>query len=299
MTNDPQLYRKMLTSKAYPNEQGMMVRKKTHELYTVPTFDFQNWVLERLGWRGDEAVLDLGCGPGTYLPALTQYIAPQQYVGVDLSLGMLKAVKQEASLAAVTLSAADAEALPFPDHSFDVVLANHMLYHIPNLDQALSEVHRVLRPHGLLVAATNSQFTMPEFNTLIQRAFRVLGQSPDEHEGLEQTFLRRFSLETGTVKLAHHFRAVVRYDVPSALVFSEVKPVMDYINSTRPFYEPHMPPEVAWEDFITIMSDQVRRLVDHFGELTINKLAGVIIATDQGGFATDYLRLLDQASLNP
>jgi hypothetical protein len=91
----------------------------------------------------------------------------------------------------------------------------------------------------------------------------------------------------------------VRYDVPSALMFSEVKPVIEYINSTRPFYEPYMPQEVAWEDFITIMTDQVRRLVDHFGELTINKLAGVLIATNKGGFAAEYLRLMDQASLNP
>lgn len=293
MTKDPRAYQQMLMTRAFADENDLNLRKQVHDLYSVPAHDFSQWVLERIAWRGTEMVLDLGSGPGNYIEALKQYIPESQYIGVDLSLGMLKACQRRYE---VGLSLANAENLPFPDHVFDVVLANHMLHHIPNLDQALSEIWRILRPNGLLIAATNSEQTMPEFNTLVQRAFRLLGYHVDSEESIEQRVITAFSLETGTVKLARHFNAVARFDLPSLLVFPEARPIIEYINSCRPFYEPYIPHGVVWEDFMAIMSEQLKRLVDHFGELAINKLSGVLLATDKGGFAMEYLRRLDETS---
>lgn len=293
MNSKPNTYRQMLVDRAFVNEDALLLRKQVHERYSDPEIDFPAWVLERFSWRGSEQVLDIGSGPLTYQEAVLKYVPARQYTACDLSMGMIKAGRRHAKPDTL-LAVADTVALPFPDQRFDVVLANHVLYHVPELGQALREIKRVLRPEGVIIAATNSEFSMPEFNTLTQRAMRVLGQSADAVEKLEQTALVNFSLESGLRHFARFFPAVVRYDIPGTLVFRELKPVIEYVNSTRPFYEPNLPDGIIWEDFITIMGDQIRRLLEHFGELVINKLTGVIIATENGGFAAEYRRLLHQ-----
>lgn len=281
--------RKQINATAYADEQAMLVRKHIHQNYTVPDVDFSAWVLERLKWTGQELVLDVGSGPATYLDAIQRYIRPEQYIAYDLSMGMLQA--SPSSIVKRTLGTV--EALPYADQSFDVVMAHHTLHLIDDLDRAVREIQRVLRPNGLLIAATNSEFTMPEFNTLMQRAFRLLNQHPEHEMSIEQMVLHDFSLESAPVKLGRYFTAVARYDVPTAFVFRETQPVMDYITSARAFYEPYIPDGIIWSDFIKIMGDQVRRLVDHFGELVVNKLAGVVVATNGGGFASEYYQRLN------
>jgi SAM-dependent methyltransferase len=186
----------------------------------------------------------------------------------------------------------DAEGLPFADNSFDVVLANHRLYHIPNVEGAVKDFRRVMRnPKSMLIVATNSEYTMPEFNTLMQRAIRLLRQGAAD-DMIEQSPLQAFSLESGTSIMARHFPSVVRYDIPGAIVFPDTEPVIEYFESSRPFYELRLPEGIFWEEFITIMANQVGRLIEHFGELVVSKVSGVILATEDGGFVEDYRKKL-------
>jgi ubiquinone/menaquinone biosynthesis C-methylase UbiE len=83
--------------------------------------------------------LDVGCGTGKYLPLLAAQF--DRVVAADLSAGMLSTVPDGMWEKCV----ADVEAMAFADESFTVVLANHMLYHCPDLAQAVAELRRVLR----------------------------------------------------------------------------------------------------------------------------------------------------------
>lgn len=288
MISDPATYRKILLEKAFANEQAMLLRKQLHELYSEPSINITEWVANRYHWQGNERVLDIGCGPGTYLDTMQDNISLSNYFAGDLSTGMLKAFKGKPNAAQVGIFNTEAESLPFPDESFDVVLANHMLHHVVDIDRTLSEIRRVLRrPNGVLIASTNSEFTMPEFNTLMQRAVRLLRHSARQDVN-DMMLEGNFSLERGSVLLSRHFKSVVRHDLLSDFVFRETKPVVDYIESARPFYEPMLPEGIRWDDFMMVMEDQVRRLVDHFSELVVHKHLGVLIATDEGGFAQSY-----------
>ena len=286
MSNFPGTDRHILTKKAYANEDALLIRQRTHDLYSVPKINFKEWVLDRITWRGDERVLDVGAGPGTYFDDLKPRIPRGQLVAGDLSLGM--AIKASAHPNAGLTLNLDVQTLPFPDHTFDVVLANHMLYHVPDLDQALSEIHRVLKPSGSLIASTNSQFNAPEFEQLIRRTYGLLGAIGPDIEAMKPLDYG-FRLEDGPVKLSHHFYAVARYDLPAAFIFPAVAPVIDYINSSRAIREPQLPRRVSWDDFISVLSDQVQRLINHFGELVVNKLSGAVVATDAGSFAQTYV----------
>ncbi|MBZ0317377.1 MAG: class I SAM-dependent methyltransferase [Anaerolineae bacterium] len=293
MSSKPHTNRDVLLRNAYADEQAVTLRYQTHKLYSVPQFDFPYWVLDRHQWRGDEFALDAGCGPGIYFDGILNHIPNGRLVSFDLSEGMIRKARSHERAAETELLVGDLEAIPFADHTFDVVLANHVLFHVADFDTTVQEIHRVLKPDGVLIAATNSHLSMAEFSILMRRAFSLLGHPVKEEEALFNPLQGSFSLENGAVKLARHFRAVVRHDIPSAFVFSEVQPVINYIASTRAMKEPELPGDITWDDFMTVMTDQVRRLINHFGELVVNKLSGALIATDNGGFATGYFETLD------
>ncbi|CAN5524181.1 class I SAM-dependent methyltransferase [soil metagenome] len=104
--------------------------------------------------RPFEHALEIGCGTGYFSLNLMQEGAIERLTATDLSTGMLAALSanaRELGLDSVVETAqSDAERLPFPDDSFDLVLGHAVLHHIPDLDQAFREFARVLRPGGAI-----------------------------------------------------------------------------------------------------------------------------------------------------
>jgi arsenite methyltransferase len=104
-----------------------------------------------------ETVLDIGCGGGvdTFIAAM-MVGSTGRAVGIDTVPEMLKRAEknlQEMSVANVTFQEASAEALPFPDESFDVIISNGVFNLIPDKEKALREAFRVLKPKGRLMIA--------------------------------------------------------------------------------------------------------------------------------------------------
>lgn len=290
MTTSPGTDRETLTQHAYATDDKLRVRQQTHEQYTVPRVDFMAWVLDRIAWRGDEWVLDVGAGQGGYFAATAARIPQGRLVAGDLSFGM---VRQQADCAVPGWHAnLDAQALPFPADTFDVVLANHMLYHVPDLDRALADIRRVLKPEGVLVAATNSIHNMPELATLRRRALLVLTNFANRGVLDVPDISERFSLENALPALGRHFYAVARYDLPSRLEFARPEPLLDYLDSLRDLREADLPAGITWERFMEVVRQQVLRLMGYAGRMTVKKLAGVLVATDSGDFASDYVAML-------
>jgi SAM-dependent methyltransferase len=264
--------------------ESLRLRQDVYDRYSVPHIDYHGWVLDRLQWRGDELVLDVGCGPGDYYTALMNRHPGIQYVGVDFAWEMLASNPARGCVAQ-----SDAVDLPFETGTFDVVMANHVLFLVDDREQAIRELRRVLKPDGVLLTSTNSIHTMPEFQALMRRALVLLGASG---KGQVQPPLfphHTFSLENGTRQLAQEFFAVVRYDLPTALVFPAIDPIMSFLDSTREMREPYLPDDITWDDLMMVMREQMSALLTHFGELVINKISGVLVASDRGGFIHDYV----------
>jgi ubiquinone/menaquinone biosynthesis C-methylase UbiE len=104
-----------------------------------------------------ESVLDIGCGTGTLaIVAKRQVGASGTVVGIDPSPEMIARATSKAAKAGIDVSfkAAVAEALPFPDGQFDVVLSTLMLHHLPRKvrQQSAREICRVLKPQGRVLA---------------------------------------------------------------------------------------------------------------------------------------------------
>ncbi|HXG68909.1 MAG TPA: class I SAM-dependent methyltransferase [Blastocatellia bacterium] len=98
-------------------------------------------------WRARD-VLEIGCGLGT--DAVSFARAGARYTGIDLTERSIELVRRRFALEGLTadLKTADAEALPFPDASFDLVYSHGVLHHTPDTQHAINEAHRVLKPGG-------------------------------------------------------------------------------------------------------------------------------------------------------
>jgi SAM-dependent methyltransferase len=164
----------------YRDSSRLARRANIHKYGSSPIGWF-DWVAREAGLPAEGKVLDVGCGPG-WMWAGGAFPTGLALTLVDLSEGMVaEALARVRSLdryRAVEGRLADAAALPFPDASFDAVLACHMLYHVPDTGRALDEMVRVLRPGGLLAVTTNDRNNMGEMYALGHAAFGGTASDP-------------------------------------------------------------------------------------------------------------------------
>lgn len=158
----------------------------------------------------------------------------------------------------------DAQAIPYRDGCFDAVIANHMLYHVPDRPRAIRELHRVLRPGGRLFAATNGADHLREIAALLRRFLPQV----DSGLGSEED---RFGLVSGVPQLRACFPEVraERYD--DALVVTESEPVLDFMRSTAA--RAALTPPV-----LQAMRAVIEREIAAQGAFRVAKESGVLIA---------------------
>ncbi len=114
-------------------------------------------------------VLDLACGPGNITRLLAQRVQPDgRVLGVDLARGMIAIAASERP-PGMSFAVMDIERLGLSDQAFDTVACGHGLQFAPDLDRALREAWRVLRPSGVLAASVPAAGTAESVWTLIDR----------------------------------------------------------------------------------------------------------------------------------
>lgn len=153
-------------------------------------YDFLNHFLSLgidKGWRKKaigylrsyqpKLILDVATGTGDFaIQALS--LNPDKVVGVDISEGMLtvgrKKIEQRGLQAKIELLSGDSEKLPFEDNSFDAVTVAFGVRNFENLEKGLTEIHRVLKPHGRLVVLEFSKPTRFPFKQIYRFYFKYV-----------------------------------------------------------------------------------------------------------------------------
>ncbi len=182
--------------------------------------------IESVPWEGTERVLEVGCGNGVWLRALRSGHALGSVVGLDLSAGMLEAARAEDPGQPVV--GGDVGRLPFPEASFDVVMALWMLYHVADHRGALEELHRVLRPGGRLLVATNSARQRPLDAVLVAALDEVTGSAREQW--LPQL---NFTAENGPGIVGQVFGEVAVEEVRSTFAIPTPEPALGVMASMR------------------------------------------------------------------
>jgi ubiquinone/menaquinone biosynthesis C-methylase UbiE len=269
---------KVLREEAYADDSHLDVRYRTHQLHTVDPVDFGRWTLERLTWQGDERVLDMGCARGDLIREMARQADGWGIlVGFDLSPGMVAKGMQLAKALPVHFFVGDAQSLPFPDGLFDVVMARHMLYHVPDIERAVAEAARVLRRGGYFLATTNSARTMPEYEALRQ-------QASERFSALTQPGMvtNRFSLENAASYLEPHFDRVDTHTLPGTLRFPDAQPFMDYFASSRALIMRPEHTDAEWRAVLGFVRAEVEAIIAHKGRFDVTKTSGAVVGVKGG-----------------
>jgi SAM-dependent methyltransferase len=212
----------------YRDSARFDARVRIYELYDTSPEPWPRWLFARLGLAPGESVLELGCGTGNLWRENAQRVPERaSLVLSDLSPGMLEQARTRlAGLPlALELVLADAQRLPFDDASFDVVIASHMLYHVPDRTRALGEVRRVLRRGGRFIAGTNHWTHLLELRELLPRFGVASALLPPARDPA------LFDLETAADEISAVLDVVGVEHRGSALEIRAVEPLIAYVRS--------------------------------------------------------------------
>lgn len=220
---------------AYRTPGRLQARILLHERFGDRRFDMHEWIFDLLLGASSPVtlperaqVLEVGAGTGRMWQVVAGRVpSAWQITLTDKSVGMQDALREMLGRQGLhaTVQAADVMTLPFAAASFDLVFANHMLYHVPEPAVGISELRRVLRPGGLLVAATNGAGHMAQVTRLVREVAGLSGVTVMGAEPLS------FTCESGAAQLARHFANVQLHPHDDQLLVTDHEALLAYLRS--------------------------------------------------------------------
>jgi SAM-dependent methyltransferase len=258
-------YNRYLRDVQYARPDNLNARLRLHAKYSTSPVTWFDWLHQQIDWSEVHQALDVGCGTGLFWSTLPRRLGEVRLALADISRSMidLSMIAAASRVAQVCGLEANVQSLPFPDSSFDMVIANHMLYHASDPERAVREIRRVLRPRGLLVASTVGPFHLRELVEIARVSFpasprRVLGDI--------------FGPVSGFGPLNRHFDAVEWRTYEDHLRCTDVDDVLAYVTSVPP--GSHATPEQ-----LNGLRDEIQRRMDRGrGVLVVEKESGVFLA---------------------
>lgn len=211
----------------YKNDKNLNLRTNLHS-YNINKVDWDKWCFDKIDFKEDSKVLELGCGSGKFWAKNIDDLDESIDVTLsDFSKSMLRIAKSKLKNLGreFKFKEINAESIPYEDNTFDIVLAQHMLYFVPDINQALSEIKRVLKPGGVFYVTANSSDTMKELNEIMNDF--------DPDSGLNSNgYSTRFELENGERILKKYFNNIEVEVLNGKIIVNDPKPVVEYKAST-------------------------------------------------------------------
>lgn len=217
---------KTVLEKQYKNTDNLKLRKSLHEKYSVNKIGFSKWMFDQYPFRTKMKVLELGSGRGELWNYYFENDILQGYemdiTLSDFSDGMADYLQQNYSGKGMSVKKIDIMDIPFENDTFDLIIANSMLYHVKDIDSALSEVKRVLKKDGLFYCSTLGMNGMTQY---LYHALDELSIPYNHESGIS------FTLQNGMQLLEKQFSKVERRDYEDALEIDKVEDYLAYIYS--------------------------------------------------------------------
>lgn len=214
-----------LKNDQYKNSANLEARIELHRRFSTNPYGWCRWVFDALAKLPDDAkILELGCGPGLLWQENASRIPAGWNITLsDLSPGMLDAAWRNLVITGRTFKfeEIDAQSIPFEDEAFDAVIANHMLYHVPDRSKAMTEIKRVLKPRGHLFATTIGQNHLRELADWLRQVNNTF-----------ESFGSPFTMENGLDQLRQSFSEVTVTRYTDNLHVTDVQAILAYIRSS-------------------------------------------------------------------
>jgi SAM-dependent methyltransferase len=260
----------------YPNAAKLSARIRLHEQFSTNPQSLQRWFFDYLLQLAPAQgrVLEIGCGRGDIWKHNADRIPPGwQITLTDFSAGMLSDCRcflgpEIAGRFAYEI--VDAQSIPYGANRYDIVIANHMLYHVPNRPQAIAEIRRVLKPDGFFLSMTNGEHHLRELMELGERFIPRLAAERNR-KGFNADI---FTLENGPDQLGAQFESVTVERFESDLFVTGAQPILDYIGSM----EEALPGQSILAQNGQSLRAELEQQIASAGGIRITKAAGLLIA---------------------
>lgn len=209
-----------LRDEQYGDSAKLDVRTALHQRFSTAELAFPDFEAALIEWAADARVLECGTGSGRFWDNV---VTPRSIdlTLTDLSPGMVDTAIQRSmnnDFGTVVGRECDVQSLPFEQDSFDVVVANHMLYHVPDPDLAIRELARVLTPEGVLLASTNGYGHMGAMKDAITETF-------DDHG---DKLYEVFGIDTGERRLREQFAEISWHGYDNDLLVTDLDAAVAY-----------------------------------------------------------------------
>jgi ubiquinone/menaquinone biosynthesis C-methylase UbiE len=213
-----------LCNEQYKDSSNLDARIRIHVEFSTNKYGWFRWVFDQYEIESPARILELGCGPGDlWLVNIDRILEEWEITLSDFSPGMLAKVQEKLASQshAFKFEVIDAQSIPYENDHFDVVIANHFLYHVPDRPKAIAEIRRVLKPDGSLYATTIGMNHMKELPDLVERF--------DSKKG---DFMRNseipFTLEDGAEQLSPYFSKIEMRRYIDELSVTDADVLVDY-----------------------------------------------------------------------
>jgi ubiquinone/menaquinone biosynthesis C-methylase UbiE len=256
----------------YGTTEKLDLRIEAHQRYSERADDYLDWVLDRLNPRPGDLVVDVGCGRGSYHPLLINR-GVRAVLGVDASPGMVAVTQRQANELRLPVVAieARAERLPLPDASYDVGMANHVLFLVGDVPAALRELRRVLKSAGRAVLTTNAKDHCARMNSLHRTAAARLGYQPVERVS------DRFNLDH-LPWLREMFPRVERFVREDAFVFPSTETAVRYYASGMVDSIADPPADSSHRaGLLSLVGERIQAIIDREGVFRDPKNSGCFV----------------------
>lgn len=256
-----------LKTDQYKDAANLDARAMLHQRFSTNNYGWFKWIFDRLiKLPADAKILELGCGHGLLWKENADRIPSTWDITLsDLSSGMLDSAWRNLVVTGrnYKFKEIDAQDIPFEDETFDAVIANHMLYHVPTRARAIAEIKRVLKTGSRIVATTVGGNHLKEFSEWFQQI---------DKGDVWEFFANPFTLENGLEQLQPYFPNVTLSRYEDNLDVTEVEPIMAFIRSSL------RNTELLEEDLMKIQANLERDLKEE-GRIFITKDSGMFEAT--------------------
>ncbi len=213
-------------SMQYKNATNISARIRLHRDYSVNQEGWFPWLFSNLHLKPGMKILELGAGNGALWSQNIAKVSKNVTIVLsDISEGILAdARKTIGDHPQFQYSVFNAQKIPFADNTFDLVIANHMLFYCDDIPKALQEVQRVLKPGATFTCSTYSQKHMHEITDLVQNYNANIVLSSTK-------LYERFGLDNGRQILKPYFKDISCHKYQDAIELSDSMPIISYILS--------------------------------------------------------------------
>ena len=211
----------------YKNASNISARINLHSLYSQNRQGWFPWIYEQCHIKPNMKILEIGCGDGTLWTSNLSLLPKNVTITLsDLSEGMLRDARRAIGTEDMrfTFQGFDCKQISYESESFDLVIANHVLFYCEDISQVCKEVHRVLKPDGLFLCSTYGSNHMVEVSQLVQGFDDRIVLSADK-------LYEKFGLENGMEILAPYFSKIECKTYEDSLLVPDSEPLISYILS--------------------------------------------------------------------